>query len=267
MTQAILITGAAKRLGRVMSQYLARPDRVMILHYNRSGGDAESLCAELRDRTCPAFTLQADLSSLDAAQRLIADAQALCGHALTGLINSASVFDFDTPNDPSASIFATAQRVNLETPIHLSAEFARRCDPEKDNVIINILDQKLWNMNPDFFSYTCSKAGLQAATLMMDQAFGRRARACAIAPGLLFPSFDQTPAHFETVASRNILGTPIDPKNIAKAADFILNTPSFRRQVLHIDNGQRFYKTSRDIMFAAPVLDIADGLEDTAPTQ
>ena len=139
--------------------------------------------------------------------------------------------------------------VNLRAPALLSERFFAQADPARDTCVINLLDQKLWNMNPDFFSYTLSKAGLLAATDMMARAFAPTVRVNAIAPGLLLPSFDQTQAEFETVASRNPMGRPIDLANLMSAASFLLDNTALTAQVIHLDNGQRLAASPRDVMF------------------
>jgi NAD(P)-dependent dehydrogenase (short-subunit alcohol dehydrogenase family) len=112
-----------------------------------------------------------------------------------------------------------------------------------------MLDMKLWNYNPDFFSYTLSKAGLLAASEMMARAFAPAVRVNAIAPGLLLPSYDQTKAEFKTAASRNLMKKPIDLDNLLDAAEFLLSNTSLTGQTIHVDNGARLTSRPRDVMF------------------
>ncbi len=246
--QRILITGAAKRLGRIMALRLAGPERMIAVHYRRSEVAAKEVVAEIETFGGKAICVQADLENTDEAKGLIEKAVGLAGGLLTGLINNASVFDYDSPEAVDACIMKTAFAVNTKAPIILSAAFYGQAKLGVNNVIINLLDQKLWNLNPDFFSYTNSKMALRAATDMMVMKYEDKVRVNAIAPGLLFPSFDQSEEEFSDVASRNALQTPIDPQQVAEAATYIFES-HIKGQVIHVDNGQRFVKLERDVMF------------------
>jgi len=248
-TKRILVTGGAKRIGRLLAEHLSAAGHAIVIHANTNAAEAETLRDQLRIANPDVWATSADLSNADAASDLIAQASALAGGPLSGLINSASVFDYDAPEAIKPDVFDLAMAVNLRAPALLSERFFAQADPAHDNCIINMLDQKLWNMNPDFFSYTLSKAGLHAATDMMARSFAPRVRVNAIAPGLLLPSFDQTQAEFETVASRNPLGRPIDLANVVSAAGFLLDNTALTAQVMHIDNGQRLEASARDVMF------------------
>lgn len=249
MNECVLITGASRRLGRILAKTVAASDRKVVLHYNRSKADAEDLRREIQNLGGQVSLVQADLSEQSAATSLISEAEKAAGQKITGVVNNASIFDYDTPAAFSADVFAQAISVNLAAPVTISAQFFEAADPDNNNIVVNILDQKLWNLNPDFYSYTCSKMGLLAATQMMDMAFGNSVRVAAIAPGLLFPSFDQTEKEHQEVACQNLLRTPIDPNEVARALIYILDS-QFRGQVLHIDNGQRFLEADRDVMFS-----------------
>lgn len=245
----ILITGGAKRVGRRLVEHLSAAGHALIIHANSNIAEAEQLCTTLRANNPDTWAISANLADPAAARGLIDRASQLAGGPLSGLINSASVFDYDTPEGIKTDVFDLAMAVNLRAPALLSERFAAQADPARDACIINLLDQKLWNMNPDFFSYTLSKSGLLAATDMMARAFAPRVRVNAIAPGLLLPSFDQTQAEFEDVASRNPMGKPIDLANLMSAASFLLDNSALTGQVIHLDNGQRLEASARDVMF------------------
>jgi NAD(P)-dependent dehydrogenase (short-subunit alcohol dehydrogenase family) len=140
-------------------------------------------------------------------------------------------------------------KVNLLAPTLLASLFAAQAKDVADACIVNVLDQKLWNLNPDFFSYTLSKAGLLAATEMMARAYAPQVRVNAVAPGLLLPSSDQTDAEFRAVASVNALRRPINPADVAAAIAFLMDNTGVTGEVIRIDNGQRLVPTERDIMF------------------
>ena len=245
----ILVTGGAKRVGRRLVEHLSAAGHAVIIHANSNAPEAEQLCETLRATNPDTWSISADLADHAAACALIDQAAQLAGGPLSGLINSASVFDYDAPGAIKPDVFELAMAVNLRAPALLSERFFAQADPARDTCVINLLDQKLWNMNPDFFSYTLSKAGLLAATDMMARAFAPTVRVNAIAPGLLLPSFDQTQAEFETVASRNPMGRPIDLANLMSAASFLLDNTALTAQVIHLDNGQRLAASPRDVMF------------------
>ena len=245
----ILVTGGARRVGRRFVEHLSAAGHAVVIHANSNAAEADALCKQLRAGNPDVWAIAADLSDHTAACALVDQAAQLAGGPLSGLINSASVFDYDTPGAMKPDVFELAMKVNLRAPALLSERFHAQADPARDNCIVNLLDQKLWNMNPDFYSYTLSKAGLLAATDMMARSFAPRVRVNAIAPGLLLPSFDQTQEEFEAVASRNPMGRPIDLANLMSAASFLLDNSALTAQVIHLDNGQRLSTSERDVMF------------------
>jgi NAD(P)-dependent dehydrogenase (short-subunit alcohol dehydrogenase family) len=245
----ILVTGGAKRVGRRFVEKLSAAGHGVVIHANSNAAEAELLAEKLRPANPHTWVVKADLANAAAASALIGEAAQLAGAPLSGLINSASVFDYDEPTAMDVAVFDKAMAVNLRAPALLSERFAAQVDPSRDNCMVNILDQKLWNMNPDFYSYTMSKAGLLAATNMMARAFAPAVRVNAIAPGLLMPSHDQTQAEFEATASRNPMGKPIDLDNVVSALEFLLGNTALTGQVLHIDNGQRLAFSARDVIF------------------
>lgn len=246
----ILVTGGARRLGATIVQTLSALGHGVIIHANRNLEEAQRLCVTLRESNPDTWAIGADLSDLDAASTLVDRASLLVGRPLSGLINSAAVFDYDTPRALAADVLDRAMAINLRAPALLAQQFAALADPAANNCIVNVLDQKLWAMNPDFYSYTISKAGLLAATEMMARAFAPEVRVNAVAPGLLLPSHDQTPDEFQAVAAKNLLRRAIDPNNVASAVGFLLTNTSLTGQVIHVDNGQRFVGGERDVMFS-----------------
>lgn len=247
--KTILVTGGARRVGRMLVEHLSSAGHAVVIHANNNAAEADELAKDLRRSNSLVWSIAADLSDHAAACALVGQANQLAGAPLSGLINSASIFDYDTPGAMKVSVFDHAMAVNLRAPALLSEAFAKQADPRRDNCIINLLDMKLWNLNPDFYSYTMSKAGLLAGTEMMARAFAPVVRVNAIAPGLLLPSFDQTKLEFETAASRNLLGKPIELENLLDAADFLLGNTALTSQTIYIDNGARLTSRPRDVMF------------------
>lgn len=247
--KTILVTGGARRVGRAVVEGLAACGHRLVIHAHSGGGQADALSASLRSQGVEAWSLRADLSDPQACQGLIGEAADLAGGPLSGLVNSASVFDFDTPGAIDSEAFVRAMAVNLHAPAILSQRFAAQVPTGIDACIVNILDQKLWNMNPDFFSYTLSKAGLLAATDMMARSFAPAVRVNAVAPGLLLPSHDQTEEEYRASALRNPMGRPIRLDDVISAIDFLMQNTSLTGQVIHTDNGQRLHASARDVIF------------------
>jgi NAD(P)-dependent dehydrogenase (short-subunit alcohol dehydrogenase family) len=245
----ILVTGGAKRVGRHFVERLAAAGHAVVIHANTSAAEAEALCSSLRASNPHTWWISADLSDAVAAAELIGRTAQMIGAPLSGLVNSASIFDYDSPMGMDADVFDYAMAVNLRAPSLLSEAFTAQADAAHDNCIVNILDQKLWNMNPDFYSYTMSKAGLLAATDMMARAFAPAVRVNAIAPGLLLPSYDQTPEEFAAVASANALRRPIALDDVCSALEFLLSNTALTGQVIQVDNGQRYARSPRDVLF------------------
>jgi NAD(P)-dependent dehydrogenase (short-subunit alcohol dehydrogenase family) len=245
----VLVTGGSKRVGRIVCEALATAGADIVVHYKQSHKEAEELAQHVRDLGRNAVALSCNLEDLEHLPALVKESAQALGGPLTGLVNNASVFDYDNATGIKLSVFDQAMKVNLAAPLVLSEAFYHQAEPGVNNTVVDFLDQKLWNLNPDFYSYTLSKAALQASIEMRAVAFSPRVRVCGIAPGLLLPSFDQTDSEFRAVASRNLNRAPIDPAEIGHAALFLLQNRSMNGQVLHVDNGQRFTKMDRDVMF------------------
>jgi NAD(P)-dependent dehydrogenase (short-subunit alcohol dehydrogenase family) len=247
----ILVTGGARRVGRRLVERLSAAGHAVIIHANSGKDEADELCRQLRATNPETWSIAADLSDQAAACALVGQASQLAGGTLSGLVNNASIFDYDLPNAIKPDVFDTAIAVNLRAPALLSEAFFKQASPARDNCIVNMLDMKLWNMNPDFYSYTMSKAGLLAATDMMARSFAPHVRVNAIAPGLLLPSYDQTEAEFKAAASHNLLRREIDLDDVASSLEFLMSNASLTGQVIHVDNGRRLVPSKRDIMFGS----------------
>jgi NAD(P)-dependent dehydrogenase (short-subunit alcohol dehydrogenase family) len=247
MTRSVLITGAARRIGAAMARALAADGWQVIAHYNRSAAEAEVLAAEITAGGGQCVTVQADLADRSAVAGLIPLCVARWG-APEALINNASYFRYDTVQTLDAASWNAHMAPNLEAPVFLAQSFARALDQES-GCIINMLDHKLAALNPDFFSYTVAKAGLEAATRMLALAFGGRIRACGIAPGITLISGKQTEAGFARAWSATPLGRSSTPEELAEAARFILATGSLNGQVLVLDGGDSLLQRRRDVAF------------------
>jgi NAD(P)-dependent dehydrogenase (short-subunit alcohol dehydrogenase family) len=251
-SRTVLVTGAARRLGAAIARRLAGDGHRVVIHYGTSREEAEALAAELNGTS-----VGGDLADLAGIDRLFGRACAAAGGPIDALVNSASAFAYDGPPRVDPALFARLAAVNAGAPVLLASALARQ--GIADGAVVNLLDQKLANLNPDFFSYTCAKAALAAATPMLAQALGPGIAVNAVSPGLTLPSADQTAAEFDEVASRNLLGRPVGAERVADAVAFLLTARGITGQTIHVDAGQRFVPSGRDVMFDRPPREAALG--------
>ncbi len=243
-----LVTGGGKRLGAKIAQALGEDGWHVIIHYNHSGTDARALEAAIQAGGGRASTAQFDLGNVAAVR----DFMAGLGR-VDALINSASIFEMDRPEAVTAPALEEAMRVNLMAPVLLASAMAERHAERATGCVINILDQKLFNLNPDFFSYTLSKYALLGATTTMAMALAPRVRVNAIAPGITLPSGGQSEAEFERAHRLNPMQGGSTPADIIRAVRFILATPSMTGETMIIDGGQHLDARDRDVMYAPGV--------------
>ncbi len=235
----VLVTGGAKRLGAAIVRAVASAGHVPVIHCGRSRDAAEALAREVGGAV-----VQGDLADAAAVDALFA---AACeGGVVDGLVNSASLFEFDRPGAIDPALAARLHAVNAVAPALLTAALAAQGG---EGAVVNLLDQKLANPNPDFFSYTLSKAALATATVLMAQAFAPRVRVNAVSPGLTLPSGDQSAEEFARTGAMNLLERPVGAAAVAQAVVYLLEARSVTGQNLFVDCGQRFVKSDRDVMF------------------
>ncbi|WP_375393581.1 SDR family oxidoreductase [uncultured Sphingomonas sp.] len=244
MARTILVTGGAKRLGATLARRLARDGHHVVIHYGSSGEAARTLADDIG----AVGVVQGDLADTGAIDDLFARSRAAAGGAIDGLVNCASTFAYDTPPALDPGLLARLYAIGHSSPVLLASAMARQ-DDIADGAVIDILDQKVANLNPDFFSYTAGKIALAGATTMLAQAIGPRIAVNAVAPGLSLPSGDQTEGEFRAVASENLLRRPVDPTDIAAAVSFLMTAHGVHGQTLYVDCGQRFLRRERDVMF------------------
>jgi NAD(P)-dependent dehydrogenase (short-subunit alcohol dehydrogenase family) len=243
-----LVTGAGTRIGRALALALAQDGWFVFVHYNASRQEADRTVADIRASGGRAEAAQADLASVGEAEALIGK----CRHAevnLTCLVNNASLFKLDRMPDVKAELFDQHMAVNLRAPLLLSQALARQLPEGETGLIVNLLDQKLFNLNPDFFSYTVSKAGLGALTELLARALAPRVRVAGIAPGLVLRSGAQTDERFAEQHVKNPLGVGVTTDDIVRALRFIVATPSFTGDTLIVDSGEHMTGRPRDIAF------------------
>ena len=243
MTRTVLVTGGAKRLGAAIARACAAAGWRVVIHYGRSDSEARALAAELGGAA-----VGGDLAEVDAIEGLFERARAAAKGPIHALVNSASRFEEDRPEAIDRALAAQLYAINCIAPAMLAAALATQSDLET-GCVINLLDQKLANPNPDFFSYTLTKYALAGATEMMAMAFAPRVRVNAVAPGLTLPSGDQSGAAFDRVSRENLLRRPVGAEQVAAAVVYLLDAVSITGQTIHVDSGQRFLRREGDVMF------------------
>jgi len=241
----VLVTGGAQRVGAALSRRFAGAGWNVLIHYNRSVEPALALKARLDQDGGTAHTIGSDLSDAAAVDGLISRALDIAPD-LKVLVNCAAVFEADTARSPNPARWALSQSVNAYAPARLAADLHVRID---GGTVINVLDQKLANPNPDYFSYTIAKAALAEATRLQAMAFAPRTRVIGLAPGLLLPSGDQTDAEYERSAVMNLLSRPTTPDDLAEAALIAASGALRTGEVLYVDGGQHLVPQARDVMF------------------
>ena len=243
-----LVTGAGLRVGRALAMALAADGFFVFVHHNRSAADARRTVAAIAAAGGKAKAVRADLSSARQAEALVGKCRAR-GVRLTCLVNSASLFKLDRAPTANAADFDLHMAVNLRAPLLLSQALARQLPAGETGVIVNMLDQKLYNLNPDFLTYTLSKVGLQGLTKLLAQAF---------APRLGWPG--SRPASPCAAAARPTRASPGSTRKIPWASAsppttwcarlrFIVATPVYTGDVLIVDSGEHLSGRPRDIAF------------------
>ena len=244
-----LVTGAGRRLGRAIALGLARAGYDLLIHYNSSVEDARDTALEIEAPGRRTMLLRADLSVVAECERLMSEALPAFGR-FDCLVNSAARFEFDDPGSFNPDLLADHLGPNLIAPLVLSRELARHCGVQQQRAcVINILDQKLSNLNPDFFSYTLSKAALMAATEMMAMSFAPLLRVNAVSPGATLTSWKQDDDQFEQAHQIALLGRSSRAEDIAAAVCYLAGAPAVTGVNLVVDGGQHLMALDRDVIF------------------
>jgi NAD(P)-dependent dehydrogenase (short-subunit alcohol dehydrogenase family) len=242
-----IVTGGARRIGAELARALAADGWDVLIHCHGSVDQAEALAAELGS----AKVVVADLAVAGAAGIIMAATEGMPPPAL--LVNSASRFVYDTLDDFDPAGWDAHAAVNLRAPALLTQAFARAVPKGANGLIVNLLDAKLAQPNPDFFTYTLAKMGLAGLTELSARALaGRGIRVCAIAPSVTLVSGPQTRANFEEVHAYNALRRGVRVEEIVAALRYLVATPSLTGQTLLLDGGQRFLALPRDVQFLQP---------------
>ncbi|MGE8317966.1 MAG: SDR family oxidoreductase [Comamonas sp.] len=244
--RTVLVTGAARRLGRAIALDLARHGWQVAVHYRGSEADAMQTAAECAALSGVSGHFDADFQDEAATRALLPRVAAHFG-AVDAVANSASLFEHDGVADFGYDALARHLRSNTGAPIVLAQALHQHLESRNaTGAVVNLLDQKLWNMNPDFVSYTLSKAALEAANTLLAQALAPRLRVVGVAPGLTLTSEFLSEDKFAQLHRMSPLGRSSTPEDVASAVRFALENPAITGTTLLVDGGQHLMRFDRD---------------------
>ncbi len=243
-----LVTGGARRIGRAIALALAADGWDIAVHYGRSKRDAQTTVAQIEALGRRAVALPCNLADERAVRGLLARVKPALG-AVRCVVNNASLFEFDDVRRFTVARHARLAAVNLGAPVLLAQALGAQLPRAAQGVVVNLLDQKLFNPNPDFFAYTLTKAALEHATTLLAQALAPRVRVVGVAPGITMRSGAQSRAGFERAHGRTPLGRSSTPEDIAAAVAYLARAQAVTGTTLLVDGGQHLLASPRDIMF------------------
>lgn len=245
-----LVTGGARRIGRVIALALAERGWDVAVHYGRSADEALATVRDIAACGRRAQAFQCELGDEHAVRALLPQVIEALG-PVGCVVNNAALFEQDDASDFSTTALDRHMHANLAAPLLLAQALHAATPDGAQAVAINLLDQKLFNLNPDFLSYTLSKAALQSATVMLAQALAPKLRVVGIAPGLTLVSGDQTEEAFAKAHTMTPLGHSSTPEDVAAAVCFVADAPAITGTTLLVDGGQHLIPLQRDVMFLA----------------
>ena len=242
--RTVLVTGAAKRLGRAIALHLAGAGWNVAIHYHGSAEEAESAATAVRALGVKATTLKANLSREEETAKLVGRAAAELG-PLSALINSASLFENDDWQSASRASWDAHMETNLRAPFLLSQTFAKQVADR--GAIVNIVDQRVLKPTPQFISYSLSKAGLYWLTTTLAQALGPNIRVNAVGPGPTMRNARQSQEDFSRQRDATILKRGAEPEDVARTVQYLLEAEAVTGQMLAVDGGQHLIWQTPDV--------------------
>jgi NAD(P)-dependent dehydrogenase (short-subunit alcohol dehydrogenase family) len=269
-----LITGGSVRLGREIGLAFARAGWNVACHYNHSEAEAHALYAEVRALGVDALAVQGDLEDEASCQSMFDTTVAMAGTSLRCVVNNASLFVPDEGANFDEAQALAQLKVNLMAPMRLGKWMAALHSTQNQGndqaaathsatasapnaakpSVIHVLDQKVFNLNPDYFSYTLSKLALERAVSLQAQSLAPTLRVNAVAPGLMYLSGPQSQANFDRASHVNLLRQPINPADVAASVVFLAGNASITGTTIRVDNGQHLVPLARDVMFVTEEL-------------
>jgi NAD(P)-dependent dehydrogenase (short-subunit alcohol dehydrogenase family) len=243
-----LVTGSGKRIGRAISLGLAADGWDLALHFHHSRAEADLLASEVSALGVRAVAVRCDLGDSVQVSGLMAECERRLG-APTCLVNNAALFEYDDLANLEPEKWRRHQDVNLLAPLLLAKSFAAGIPDGETGCIINLLDQKVFNLNPDFLSYTLAKIGLEGATRLLAMSLAPKVRVCGVAPGITLVSGEQTADGFARAHRMAPLGHSSDVEDIAGAVRYIVNARALTGTTIVVDGGQHLWPSRRDVQF------------------
>lgn len=252
-----LVTGAGKRLGRAMALYLAGRGHDVAVHYSTSAAEAEEVAATIRAMGRNAVALQADLLDEGQTEALFPRAVAAMGQGFTVLVNNASIFEYDTIQTATRHGWDRHMESNLRAPFVLTQAFARQCPPVQvdpageplaSGLVVNMIDQRIHKLTPEFSTYTIAKMGLWALTRTAAQGLAPQIRVNAIGPGPTLRGGRQSESHFARQRAATVLGRGAGEADITAALGYLLDAPAVTGQMIAVDGGQHLGWKTPDVL-------------------
>ena len=245
----VLVTGAAQRIGRDIALDLAANGWRVAVHYRSAATEADATVAAIRAAGGQAQAFGADLA-FEAQCEALVPAVHRAFDRVDAVVNNASLFEYDDVATFSLARMEAHWRANTAPAILLARALYSHCGRD-GGVVINLLDQKLWNPNPDYLSYTLSKAALEAANTLLAQALAPRLRVCGVAPGVTTLSGEMSPREFDAAHRMTPLQRSSTAQDVARAVRFLLDAKAITGTTLLVDGGQHLQAQNRDVMFLA----------------
>jgi len=243
-----LVTGAGRRIGRAIALGMARAGWDVAVHYRHSAAEAQEVADAIVALGRRAAALQCDLADEAGVRELLPRAAAALGR-VNCVVNNASLFDYDSATDFSPATLDAHMRANVAAPLLLAQALHAATPVGEQAVVINLLDQKLYNLNPDFLSYTLSKAALHTATTMLAQQLAPTVRVVGVAPGITLLSGDQSETGFTAAHQQTPLGRSSTPEDVTAAVVYAAGARAVTGTTLLVDGGQHLMPLARDVMF------------------
>ena len=236
-----LVTGGKARLGAAIARKLASEGWKIVIHAHHADAAADALAAELK-----ADVIIGDLADAEFCKTIFTRIKGFC----SVLVNNASLFEYDDISTITAETMDAHYHANLRGPMLLSRAFAEQLPGDAKGLIVNMIDQKVFNLNPDFLSYTVSKAALESATQLLAMALAPKVRVVGVAPGLSLRSGAQTEEGFAKAHAHTPLGFGSTPEDIAETVSYIVRVPSLTGKTIVVDGGQSLVRRDHDVMFS-----------------
>jgi len=247
LSKRALVTGAGARLGQAMAIALGADGWQVAVHFRSSRTGAEETARAITGAGGSAVLVQADLSNEEETSKLVSNTEKECGGPLTLLINSASTFVDDRAPDHTRANWDFHMEANLRAPVLLSQTFAAALPEDENGLIINMIDQRVWKLNPQFFTYMISKSALWTATRTLAQALAPNIRVNAIGPGPTLKATHQTEEEFAAEAKSTLTQRGSNPDEIVKAMRFLITSEAVTGQMIAVDGGQHLLWQTPDI--------------------